>query len=76
MARNEGKIISSQYLNITINIDLLKPGVTKFSYILFLDRCQCLDVCHSVHYQRVVGVSSVLVDILYHGCSVFWWQIL
>ena len=71
MARNEGKIIFNQYLNI-----LLKPGVTKFNYILFLDRCQCLDVCHSVHYQRVVGVSSVLVDILYHGCSVFWWQIL
>ena len=50
--------------------------VTKFNYVLFLDCCQCLDVCHSVHYQRVVGVSSVLVDILYHGCSVFWWQIL
>ena len=40
------------------------------------NRRKCLDVCHSVHYQCVIGMLSVLVDFLYHGCSIFWREIL
>ena len=41
-----------------------------------LDRGQCFDVCHSVHFQCTTGVPCVLVDILYHGCSILRRKIL
>ena len=40
------------------------------------NRRKCLDVCHSVHYQCVIGMLSILVDFLYYGCSILWWKIL
>ena len=76
ISRWQGMKVKSFLVNIWAYVWFVEAWRHEIHLYYFLDRCQCLDVCHSVHYQRVVGVSSVLVDILYHGCSVFWWQIL
>ena len=78
MARHEGnnyKLSLDQ--NVKRYIILIEELCLFIKHnFIFLDRRKCFDVCHSVHYQRVVGVPCILVDILYHGCSIFWRKVL
>lgn len=71
--RGEWKFKSASFVANTTSLTTAAGHITLAGYA---NRCECINVCDTIHFQCATGVLSILVDLFNYGCSIFRWEIL